>query len=274
MATYVIGDIQGCLDDLKRLIGAIKFNPACDQLWFTGDLVNRGPDSLGTLRFVRELGESAITVLGNHDLHTLAVAHGTFRAHRNDTIDDIINAPDRNDILNWLRTRPLLHHDTELNVTLVHAGLPPQWSLTLAQSCATEVEDMLRSERYVDFLSVMYGNEPDTWDESLQGMERLRFITNCFTRMRFCNDDGKLELTYKHEPGGQPEGYKPWFEVINRKSVDTRIVFGHWSTLGRMHTSNITSLDTGCLWGGKLTAWCIEEDKFTNVDCGGYKKPE
>lgn len=273
MATYVIGDVQGCLDDLKQLLDSIKFDPASDRLWFTGDLVNRGPDSLGALRFVRDLGPSAITVLGNHDLHTLAVAHGTFRAHRNDTIDDIMQAADHDALLDWLRSQPLLHHDAGLNITLVHAGLPPQWDLALAQRCAAEVEAVLRSDRYVDFLKVMYGNEPDTWNASLQGMDRLRFITNCFTRLRFCNDAGKLELTYKHAPGGQPAGYKPWFEIAGRKSVDSRIVFGHWSTLGRMHTHNITSLDTGCLWGGKLTAWCIEEDRFIDVACQRYNNP-
>jgi bis(5'-nucleosyl)-tetraphosphatase (symmetrical) len=274
MATYVIGDIQGCLDDLKRLTDSLRFDPSQDKLWFTGDIVNRGPDSLGSLQFVRELGGAAITVLGNHDLHTLAVAHGTFRAHKSDTIEDILSSPDRDAVLDWLRQQPLLHHDSDLNVTLVHAGLPPQWDLEVARNCAHEVENMLRSDNYIDFLKVMYGNEPDTWVSSLEGMDRLRFITNCFTRLRFCNNDGKLDLTYKHAPGGQPEGYKPWFEIVGRRNTDTRVVFGHWSTLGRVHTNNITSLDTGCLWGGKLTAWCIEEDRFIEVDCPGYKKPK
>lgn len=273
MATYVIGDIQGCLDDLHRLLDVCRFDPAADRVWFTGDLVNRGPHSADTLRFVMALGVRAVTVLGNHDLHTLAVAHGTFRAHRNDTIDDILDAADRDDILDWLRTRPLLHNDAAHNVTLIHAGLPPQWDLATAQACAAEVEDMLRGRHYLDFLKVMYGNQPDTWDESLTGMDRLRFITNCFTRLRYCNAAGQLELAYKLAPGGQPKGYLPWFEIAGRKSTGTRVVFGHWSTLGRLHTDNITSLDTGCLWGGKLTAWCIEDDRFIEVDCAGIRKP-
>jgi bis(5'-nucleosyl)-tetraphosphatase (symmetrical) len=274
MATYVIGDIQGCLDELKRLLDTCRFDPAVDTVWFTGDLVNRGPASADTLRFIMALGERAITVLGNHDLHTLAVAHGRFRAHRNDTIGDILDADDREEMLAWLRNRPLMHVDVTHNTALVHAGLPPQWDIATAQACAHEVEQVLRGEHYIAFLGDMYGNEPDTWDEGLEGVDRLRFITNCFTRLRYCNAYGRLELITKCRPGAQAADLMPWFEVPTRRSADTRIAFGHWSTLGRIHNPQLVSLDTGCLWGGTLTAWCIEEDRLIEVDCPGAQKPK
>jgi bis(5'-nucleosyl)-tetraphosphatase (symmetrical) len=273
MATYVIGDIQGCLDELKQLLDACRFDPACDTVWLTGDLVNRGPASADTLRYIMALGKSAITVLGNHDLHTLAVAHGRFRAHRSDTIADILDADDRDDLLAWLRSRPLMHFDAIHNTALVHAGLPPQWDIATAQACAQEVEEVLRGPHYVQFLGDMYGNEPNQWDEELSGIERLRFITNCFTRLRYCDEFGRLELKTKCRPGMQAEGLIPWFEFPQRRNADTRIAFGHWSTLGRVHNEQIVSLDTGCLWGGSLTAWHIEDDRLIEIDCPGAQTP-
>lgn len=275
MAVYAIGDVQGCYEDLMGLLEEIHFDSAKDRLWFTGDLVNRGPDSLRVLRFVKDLGELAITVLGNHDLHLLALAEGHAPHHRSDTLDAILNAPDREELLTWLRQQPLLHHDEKLHFTMVHAGLPPQWDLTTAQQCASEVETVLRGKDYLGFLANMYGNEPDAWDENLQGWDRLRFITNCLSRLRYCSDDGQLCLKSKGEPGTQPEGYRPWYEVPDRKSRGMRIIFGHWSTLGLYRTENIFSLDTGCLWGGLLTAMHLESDmSIYSYDCPGHQQPK
>ncbi|WP_455198201.1 symmetrical bis(5'-nucleosyl)-tetraphosphatase [Kaarinaea lacus] len=275
MAVYAIGDIQGCYDDLMGLLEEIHFDSAKDRLWFTGDLVNRGPDSLRVLRFVRDLGNAAVTVLGNHDLHLLALAEGHAPHHRSDTLDAILDAPDREELLAWLRQQPLLYHDEKLHFTMVHAGLPPQWNLALAQQCASEVETVLRGENYLGFLANMYGNEPDIWDENLQGWERLRFITNCFSRLRYCNDEGRLCLKSKGEPGTQPDGYRPWYEIPDRKSSDIRIIFGHWSTLGLFRTQNIFSLDTGCLWGGLLTAMHLESDmSIYSYQCPGHQRPK
>ena len=274
MAVYAIGDVQGCYDELMGLLDEIHFDQVRDTLWFAGDLVNRGPDSLRVLRFVHGLGDNAITVLGNHDLHLLALAEGFERRHRSDTPDEILNAPDRDELLTWLRHQPLIHHDEDLGFTMVHAGLPPQWDLALAQQCAAEVENALRGDNYQEFLANMYGNEPDTWNENLQGWDRLRFITNCFSRLRFCNADGKLCLKSKGEPGTQPPGYLPWFEVPGRKSQSQRLVFGHWSTLGLYRNNNVYSLDTGCLWGGLLTAMHLDSDmSIYSYACPGHHRP-
>lgn len=274
MAVYAIGDVQGCYDDLMGLLEEIHFRPDRDQLWFTGDLVNRGPDSLRVLRFVRDLGSAAISVLGNHDLHMLALAEGHAPYHRSDTLDEILNAPDREELLDWVRHLPLMHHDENLHFTMIHAGLPPQWDLEQARQCAAEVESVLQGENYLDFLANMYGNEPDIWDENLQGWDRLRFITNCFSRLRFCNNDGQLCLKSKGEPGTQPEGYLPWFEVEPRKSKDMRIIIGHWSTLGLYRENNVFALDTGCLWGGLLTAMHLDSDmSIYSYDCPGHQRP-
>lgn len=274
MAVYAIGDVQGCYEELVGLLEQIHFNPAKDQLWFTGDLVNRGPESLKVLRFVRGLGSAAITVLGNHDLHMLALAEGCAPQHRSDTLESVLTAPDREELLDWVRHQPLLHHDENLHFTLVHAGLPPQWDLVLAQQCAAEVESVLQGGQYRDFLANMYGNEPDIWDENLDGWDRLRFITNCFSRLRYCDSAGRLCLKSKGEPGTQPEGYMPWYEVPGRKSRDKRIIFGHWSTLGLYRDSGVYSLDTGCLWGGLLTAMHLGSDmSVTSFACPGYQQP-
>ena len=272
MATYAIGDIQGCHDELQRLLDHIQFDPSHDRLWLVGDLVNRGPDSLKVLRFIKSLGKAATTVLGNHDLHTLAVANGHLQYHRNDNIDDILHADDRDELVDWLRHLPLLHHDAKLNFTMLHAGLPPQWDLTTAQSCANEVEAVLQSEQHIEFLDRMYGNKPDIWNEELTNWDRLRFITNCFSRLRYCDATGKLALEEKGKPGSQSEGLVPWFDVPNRKSAAMRIVFGHWSTLGPISRRNVYPIDTGCLWGEQLTALRLDDCQTFNINCPQIKK--
>lgn len=231
MAVYAMGDIQGCYAELMALLEKIQFDASADQLWFTGDLVNRGPESLRVLRFVRELNErtpnAAITVLGNHDLHLLAVAAGKSQQHRSDTLDEILDAPDRDILLDWLRHQPLLHHDAALGVTLIHAGLPPQWTLAEAQQYAAEVETVLQSEQHAEFFAHMYGDQPNRWQDDLTGWDRLRFMTNCFTRLRYCDANGRLEMQAKGAPGSQAAGDMPWFEVAGRQSSENQFVFGH-----------------------------------------------
>lgn len=276
MAVFAIGDVQGCHDDLMRLLERVAFDPAEDRLWFAGDLVNRGPASLAVLRFVKGLGERAVSVLGNHDLHLLAVAAGTAKLRKNDTLDEILEAPDRDELLHWLRRRPLLHHDPGLGYTLVHAGLPPQWDLKQAQTCAQELEAVLRGSKHADFFRDMYGDEPKRWDPRLAGMDRLRFIVNCFTRLRYCNKAGDLDLKAKGAPGTQPEGYLPWFEIPGRASAGLHLLFGHWSTLGDISSHNVYPLDTGCVWGGRLTALRLDgdgSDSWYCVDCRGAQSP-
>lgn len=275
MAIYAIGDIQGCHDELLRLVEDLEFDPSKDQLWFTGDLVNRGPKSLETLRTIRALGDSAICVLGNHDLHLLAVAEGISRTKHRDTFGDILAAPDRDELLSWLRTLPLLHH--EGGFYLIHAGLPPQWSLEDAARLAPEVEEILKSPSYSDFLWHMYGNEPQIWREDLEGFDRLRFITNCLTRLRFCTQDGRINLTEKGSPRDASEELIPWFEHPDRPHSDDVIVYGHWSTLGFHQSHQTICIDTGCLWGGSLTAIRLDQSlqRFAveNHD-GPYQRPE
>lgn len=268
MAIYAIGDIQGCYDEFKLLLERIQFDSAHDKLWLTGDLVNRGPRSLDVLRLVKSLGQAAITVLGNHDLHLLAVAVGTeTKLKSGDTFDDILVAPDREDLLHWLQHQPLLHHDPSLQWTLIHAGLPPQWSIKRAIQCAHEVESVLRDDRGArDLFTHMYGNEPDTWTEDLNGWARLRFITNCFTRLRVCTEQGQLKLKFKESPKKLGEGIYPWFRVPKRKSKDDRIVFGHWSALGFHDGDNVLSLDTGCVWGGTLCAVRLDHPSRLRVE--------
>lgn len=273
MATYAIGDVQGCFDQLQQLLQAIDFQTPRDTLWLTGDLVNRGPRSLEVLRFVRELGEHAITVLGNHDLHTLAVACGHDKYKKKDTIDDVLEAPDRTELLDWLRHRPLFHHDDRLNFTLLHAGLVPQWDLPTAQRLAAEVETVLRGPEHYEFLERMYGNKPECWSEDLQGWPRLRFITNCMTRLRYCDSQGRLDLKAKGPPGTQPAPFLPWFEVPGRASANLRIIFGHWSTLDRIHAPGVYALDTGCVWGGSLTALCLDDGRLIEVPCPQTQAP-
>lgn len=261
MTTYAIGDLQGCFEPLQRLLERIDFNPDKDRLWFAGDLVNRGPDSLAVLRFVKGLGDKAVSVLGNHDMHLLAVANGHLRYHKKDTFHDVLEAPDRDELIDWLRQRPFIHHDEALSYTLLHAGLPPQWDLPLAQQCAAEVEARLRADDYGEWIGAMYGNEPNHWDALTTDIERRRFIINCFTRLRYCDSGGHLALEEKGTFGTQAVGLEPWFALPHRASRDLSIVFGHWSTIGGYQGNGVVCLDTGCVWGGKLSALPLDGSK-------------
>jgi bis(5'-nucleosyl)-tetraphosphatase (symmetrical) len=268
MAVWAIGDVQGCLQPLERLLKLIRFDAAHDTLWFTGDLVNRGPDSLAVLRFVRALGDRAVTVLGNHDLHLLAIDAGR-PARRRDTVDDVLRAPDRRALIDWLRQLPLLHHDAALGYTLVHAGLWPGWTPEDARRLAAEAGAVLRGASLNDFVAHMYGDLPDRWNESLRGHDRVRVIINAFTRIRYCDLDGGMDLHQKGAPGSQPPDLLPWFAVPTRRHQDLRIIFGHWSTLGRYQDHGVIGLDSGCVWGGELTAVRLDtrEPEFASVPC-------
>ncbi len=272
MSIYAIGDVQGCFTALEQLLKKIQFDPVKDKLWFVGDLVNRGPDSLQVLRFVKKLGDRAITVLGNHDLHLLAIAEG-LRQDKAHDLHDTLTAPDRDELLHWLRHRPLLHHDATLGYTMIHAGLPPQWNFTTAMHCARELEEVLRSERYHQFLGHMYGNEPTIWADSLRDWDRLRFICNCFTRLRYCTTAGELALKQKGAPGSQPVQYQPWYAVRQSDPLEGTILFGHWSTLGIYTRQGIHALDSGCVWGGTLSALQIDSTppQLHYVDCIAQK---
>jgi bis(5'-nucleosyl)-tetraphosphatase (symmetrical) len=254
MALYAIGDVQGCDAQLGELLGALRFSADRDSVWFVGDLVNRGPESLKVLRRVRALGEAATVILGNHDLHLLAVAFGKARLRADDTLDDILAAPDRAQLLEWLSLRPLLHEHSNLNVCMVHAGLAPQWDLSLARQCAREFERAMRRDP-ATLLDRLYGDQPDRWDDDLEGEERLRFIVNCFTRLRYLDADGRLALRAKGSPKkAQSKSLIPWFEAQDARWRGSRIVFGHWSTLGFFKNADVTGIDTGCVWGDSLTA--------------------
>ena len=268
MPTFAIGDLQGCFDELRDLLEIIRFDPARDRLWFTGDLVNRGPQSLDCLRFVKELGDAAITVLGNHELHLLAIGNGQPQyLHDGDTLDDILAADDCRELLDWLRGLPLMHHDADSGFTMVHAGLPPQWRTGQALEYAAEVEQALRGPRYRDYFANMYGNEPDCWSPDLDGWDRLRFITNCLTRIRYCSGDGVLDLKEK----GVPDAHDalPWFEVAGRQSLPEKIIFGHWAALRDYSQDyarfNVFPLDMGCVWGGELVALRLEDERYFRV---------
>jgi len=269
MAVYAIGDVQGCYSALMKLLDRIDFNPERDRLWLTGDLVNRGPQSLEVLRFVKGLGNSALSVLGNHDLHLLAVAAGVAKPGKHDTLDAILSAPDKMPLLQWLRARPLLHHDAVLGCTLIHAGLLPSWNLATAHRLASEAETLLQSEKANDFFHHMYGDLPDHWNENLKGNDRLRVIINAFTRLRYCDTEGNMDLRLKGSPGSQTPGLLPWFQIPSRASRDNKIIFGHWSTLGLWESNGVICLDSGCLWGGTLTAMRLDTvvAEFFSVDC-------
>jgi bis(5'-nucleosyl)-tetraphosphatase (symmetrical) len=265
MATYAIGDIQGCYSALQKLLTKIAFNPNEDVLWFTGDLVNRGPESLETLRFIKNLGTRQRTVLGNHDLHLLAVANGAHPGEKEDTLQSILSAPDRDDLLHWLTQQPLLHHDIKTGFVMVHAGLAASWDLTLAKQLSEEVEGVLQSDKKIEFLQHMYGNYPDRWDNTLTGFERLRCITNYFTRLRFCYADGRIELNNKGKIE-HAENLFPWFNVPQRKNTNLKIIFGHWAALGGItNTPNTYALDTGCIWGFALSAMRLEDEQWFSV---------
>jgi bis(5'-nucleosyl)-tetraphosphatase (symmetrical) len=274
MPTYAIGDIQGCNQQLIALTQKIHAVNPDARLLFLGDLVNRGPQSLETLRMIRamQLKGKAEAVLGNHDLHLLAMAEGLHKPNKSDTIDQILNAPDREELLDWLRHRPMAMF--EQNYLMMHAGVVPQWTAEQTMELAHEVETALRGPGWPDFLRQMYGNQPARWDDKLQGMDRLRCIVNALTRMRFCETDGTMEFSIKDAAGTvTPAGYMPWFDLPNRKTADVTVLFGHWSTLGLMLQPNVIGLDTGCLWGGKLTALCLEDRSLVQVDCPQSAKP-
>jgi bis(5'-nucleosyl)-tetraphosphatase (symmetrical) len=273
MAVYAIGDVQGCLDPLQRLLERIRFDPARDVLWFTGDLVNRGPASLGVLRLVRALGASAVAVLGNHDLHLLAVAAAASKHKARDTFDDVLTAPDCDELLAWLRARPLLYHDPDLGA-LVHAGLLPQWDIADARRLAREAETALAADT-AGFFEHMYGDLPDRWREDLSGPPRLRVIVNALTRLRFCDPGGRMDLRPKGAPGEQPSNLLPWFRVPDRRNRGVRVVFGHWSALGRYHGDNVIGLDSGCVWGRTLTAVRLDTSvpAFFDVACPATQSP-
>ena len=270
---YLVGDLQGCCDPLERLLATIDFSPSRDRVYFLGDLVNRGPDSLGVLRRLRDMGGAAVCLLGNHDLHLLAVANGVRKAHRSDTLDAILDAPDRDAWLEWLRARRLAVH--EHGWLMVHAGVLPQWDAAEAMRLAAEVETMLAGPDLHGFLTVMYGNHPPQWDERLEGADRWRCVINSFTRLRFCTADGTMDFAVKEGADSAPEGLMPWFNVPGRRTEGTPIAFGHWSTLGLINRPDLMALDTGCIWGGQLTAVRVDGGRrdVIQIECPQAQKP-
>ena len=276
MALYLIGDVQGCDAALGRLLDALAFSPSRDRLVLLGDLVNRGPESLAVLRRMVALGDAAASLLGNHDLHLLAVSQGVRQPHRSDTVADILTAPDRAALLDWLRHRPMAC--SERGVLMVHAGVLPQWSAAQTLQLAAEVESVLRGAGWVAFMHQMYGNQPDQWHDGLQGAARLRVIVNALTRLRFCTAEGRMEFDTKDRGAdGAPPGYLPWFDVPGRRTADDVVAFGHWSTLGWLARPDLLSLDTGCVWGGALSAARIgataQERELIQVRCPQAQKP-
>jgi bis(5'-nucleosyl)-tetraphosphatase (symmetrical) len=268
MALYAIGDIQGCAAQFNALLRKISFRPSRDRLWLVGDLVNRGPDSLGVLRRVMGFGRSVTCVLGNHDLHLLATVAGRREMSPADTFHDILEAPDAAEIIDWVRHRPLLHHDAAARRVLVHAGIPPVWNVQQARAAAREVETLLRGRQWRYALRSMYGNKPTAWSPKLDSAERRRYTINALTRMRYCDRRGRLDLSYSGPPGTQPKGLMPWFEVPNRRTANTHVVFGHWAALGLLRRADVTALDTGCGWGNTLTAVRLDRPaRPTKVSC-------
>ena len=267
MATYAVGDIQGCFREFQHLLQMISFDQNSDRLWLVGDLVNRGPQSLEVLRLVRRLGNAAVTVLGNHDLHLLMLAEGKSRLRDDDTLGPILEAPDRAELLAWLRARPMIH--AENGYVMVHAGLLPQWSVPQALALGGEVENALRAPKFRKFLGRMWGGEPKAWRDDLAGWDRLRVIVNAMTRMRFCTAQGVMEFSTKGGPASAPPGYLPWFDVPARQSAGQTLITGHWSALGLKLTPNLLALDSGCLWGGHLSAVRLDDRAVFQVECGG-----
>ncbi|MFO1293372.1 MAG: symmetrical bis(5'-nucleosyl)-tetraphosphatase [Rubrivivax sp.] len=270
---YLLGDVQGCLQPLERLLAEIGFSPSRDRIVVLGDLVNRGPESLATLRRLMRLGDAAQCLLGNHDLHLLALAQGVRPPQRTDTLAAVLAAPDRAELLAWLRARPLALRES--GWLCVHAGVPPQWSGAQALALAAEVSAMLRGEALAAFLHRMYGNEPARWDDALAGAERWRFIVNALTRMRFCTPEGQLDFVTKEGAAAAPAGYQPWFEVPGRRSAGERIAFAHWSMLGLVVRPDLMALDTGCVWGGKLSAVRVDggRQEVVQVVCPQAQSP-
>lgn len=269
MSTYAIGDIQGCLDPLKELLETITFDPTKDRLLLAGDLIARGPDSLGTLRFLYTIRERLSIVLGNHDLHLLAIRAGCAKLKpREADLLPLLDADDSDMLLDWLQQQKLFHQETDFNVVMTHAGIPPQWTLEQAKSLAAEVETVLHSPRPKQLFNCMYGNQPNFWDDDLKGAERLRLITNYLTRMRFIDKDGRLELGSKGPANSAPAGFMPWFKHPDRKIVDQTIVFGHWAAInGESGTDGIEALDTGCVWGHSLTALRLDDMQRFSCPC-------
>ncbi len=274
-STYAIGDVQGCFDDLLRLLDALDFDPELDRLWFTGDLVNRGPNSLELLRFVERLGGGAISVLGNHDLFLLAAAAGAVDIRKKDTISEILDAPDCEELLFWLRHQPLLHHNERLGYTMVHAGLPPQWDLAMAKACAAELETVLQNFHYEDFFKHMGEAKPLRWRDELEGWGRLRFIANCFTELRYCSCDGRLDLKGERRRASGNRRSMPWFKVPKRASRRLSILFGHWAALEIKGSSkfSVHPLDTGCANGGRFTAFRLDDGQSFRVQCRNKTVP-
>jgi len=270
---YLIGDVQGCCDALERLLAKIDFSPSRDRLYLLGDLVNRGPASLATLRRLAALGEAATCLLGNHDLHLLAAAHGVRPLHRSDTLREILDAPDRAALLDWLRRQRLACFAQ--GWLMVHAGVLPQWDSEQTLALAAEVEAVLRGPALAEFLPLMYGNAPDRWDAGLRGADRLRCIVNALTRLRFCDAEGRMDLKTKDGADGAPPGFMPWFEVPGRRSAGVPIAFGHWSTLGLINRPDLLSLDTGCVWGGRLSAMRVDggHRELIQVGCDQAQQP-
>jgi bis(5'-nucleosyl)-tetraphosphatase (symmetrical) len=266
MAIYAIGDIQGCFSALERLIRQLQFDPVNDRLWFVGDLVNRGPDSVSVLRYIKNLGKSAIVVLGNHDLHLLAVAAGCAQIREKDTVEDVLTAPDRDDLLEWVRHRPVLYREGDF--LMIHAGLLPEWSAGDAANCAQEVHTMLQSADYRTFLAALYDDKrARRWSSGMTGMDRSVVITKILTRLRICTADGKMDLSFKRPPEQAPSGYLPWFQVRSRRNADATIIFGHWAALGLHLQDNVIGLDSGCVWGRQLTAVRLYDRHVFQVTC-------
>lgn len=267
MADYAIGDVQGCFEPLQRLLDRLDFNEHTDRLWFAGDLINRGPQSLAVLRFIKNLPLPPRITLGNHDLHFLNTLFGEHpRKNRDDTLQDILTAPDREELGHWLRKQSILYHDTELNIVMSHAGIAPTWDLAEANARALELETAIAGDDYREFFAYMYGNDPDHWSPNLTGMARLRVICNYFTRMRFCDAKGHLILTYKGTIEHAPKGLYPWYAVPNRPEIQADIVFGHWAALeGKCPNPRIHAIDTGCLWRGELTALRLQDKQRFSV---------
>jgi bis(5'-nucleosyl)-tetraphosphatase (symmetrical) len=263
MPTYAIGDVQGCFDELQSLLDRVSFGEA-DRIWFVGDLVNRGPKSLEVLRFVRGLGERAVVVLGNHDLHLVTQFEGFERTRKDDTFADVLVAPDARELVDWLRERPMMH--VENGYAMVHAGLLPQWTISKGLALGREVEAALRAPTYREFLRNMYGSQPDEWSDALAGWDRLRVIVNAMTRMRFCTSGGKMDFRSKATTA--PPGYRAWFDL---RQDEHTVVCGHWSALGLKTTPKLAALDSGCVWGGRLSALRLEDRALFQVPCRGYQ---
>ena len=266
MPTYAIGDIQGCYAEFQALLDAVEFEPQYDKLWLVGDLVNRGPASLEVMRLVMSFGDSVLTVLGNHDLHFLAIYYGGHKPHGGDTFDALLDAPDVAEIADWFREQRFFHHDDRLGYAMVHAGLPPDWSFQAADAYSEEVMAVIRGKRFEAYFADLYGNQPDVWSDAHSGMARWRVLTNYFTRMRLIDDDGRMDFDHKGGLEDAPPGWLPWYELTAPALGDERLLFGHWAALeGYTGYDNIIGLDTGCVWGRTLTALCLETGAIVTV---------